>query len=166
PPNAMPATTKKKSKSTVPRVARNASDALSAERVREFAGAGQHAGAIELATTALAATGLPVAEQLTLLELRAESFIALGKLDRAAADAASMQALATAKASRSAMAMSTAQALCTRAMVQMRASEFDAAVKSAKAALKAARAAKHPPLEALALLRLAESQFRVNHAEQ
>jgi GAF domain-containing protein/CheY-like chemotaxis protein/tetratricopeptide (TPR) repeat protein len=164
----MPATTQQKS--PAPRALQSKRDprsqvpaAPSAERVRELAWAGQHAAAIDLATTALAMAGLPVAVQLTLLDLRAESFIAQGKLERAAADAASMHALAAANAGRPAM---VAQALCTRVMVQMRASETDAAVKSAKAALKASRVAKHPPLEALALLRLAESQFRVNHAEQ
>src|SRR5664279_4010933 len=58
-----------------------------AERVRDLAWAGQHPQAIEQATRALAATGLAVAAQLDLLDLRAESHIAGGDLANAATDA-------------------------------------------------------------------------------
>ena len=63
------------------------------ERITEAAAAGQHARAIELATAALAATNLTVAQQIDLLDLRAESLIAQGDLARAAEDAATMREL-------------------------------------------------------------------------
>ena len=61
-----------------------------AERVGDLAWAGQHAQAIELATAALATAGLSAGNRLDLLDLRAESFIAQGDLDRASADAVAM----------------------------------------------------------------------------
>ncbi len=129
--------------------------------VRELTWAGQHPAAIEAATAALAEPGIGVGERLDLLDVRAESLIARGELKQAAADAATMRTLA-AEGGASVRAARNAQAMCTLAMVQMRANEFGAAVKSAKAALKSAREARHAPLEALATLRLAESQYRVN----
>ena len=62
----------------------------SVTRVADLARAGQHAQAIELATEALGAAGLDVAVRLDLLDLRAESFVALGDLERAGADATAM----------------------------------------------------------------------------
>ncbi len=62
---------------------RTANPASMVQRVGDLAWAGQHAQAIELATTALAATRLSVAGRLDLLDLRAESFIAQGDLDHA-----------------------------------------------------------------------------------
>src|SRR6266568_4725844 len=70
--------------------------APTAERVRDLAWAGQHAQAIELATEALAAIGLSTQSRLDLLDLRAESYVALGKLDLAAEDAAAMLEVAAA----------------------------------------------------------------------
>src|SRR5438477_6843790 len=78
-------------RATQPRAARPAS---TAERVSDLAWAGQHAQAIELATAALAATGLSVGSRLDLLDLRAESFIAQGDVVRAGADATEMVDLA------------------------------------------------------------------------
>ena len=63
-------------------------------RVRELAWGGQHARAIEMATQALAAPKLQPAERMHLLDLRAESYSAQGKLDLAAEDAAAMLKLA------------------------------------------------------------------------
>jgi murein endopeptidase len=63
-------------------------------RVRELAWSGQHAQAIELAAQALTVEKILPAEQMDLLDLRAESYIALGKLDLAAEDAAAMASLA------------------------------------------------------------------------
>jgi len=62
--------------------------------VSGLAWAGQHAQAIELATAALAAAGLRVGSRLDLLDLRAESSIAQGDLERAGADADAMLGLA------------------------------------------------------------------------
>src|SRR5512136_2035391 len=67
-------------------------------QARELAWAGQHANAIDVCTRALAANGRGSrsngAMQMPLLDVRAESRIALGQLDRAAQDAAAMFALA------------------------------------------------------------------------
>ena len=64
--------------------------------VHDLAGAGQHAQAIETATQALGAPKLKPAAQMDLLDLRAESYVAQGQLDLAAADAARMLKLANA----------------------------------------------------------------------
>ena len=56
----------------------------SVTRVHDLAWMGKHAGAIELATQALAAKKIKPAVQMDLLDLRAESYIAQGKFDLAA----------------------------------------------------------------------------------
>jgi tetratricopeptide (TPR) repeat protein len=147
-----------KNNSRVQRVAlpRAGKAAPTAEQVSDLAWAGQHAQAIELATTALAMTGLSVASRLDLLDLRAESFIAQGDLDPAKTDADAMLDLAD----RARTAAFKAQARNRLALVQMRKGEFKAAVASATAALKAARQSKQVPLEAMSLFRLAEAQSR------
>src|SRR5258706_14899694 len=71
-----------------------------AERVRELAWSGRHAAAIELATNELDSLAgdrskRTIALRLDLLDLRAESFVALGKYLEAAADSQAMQELAT-----------------------------------------------------------------------
>ena len=68
-------------------------------RVHKLAWTGQHALAIVSATQALAAPKIKPAEQMSLLDLRAESYIALGKLDRAMKDAKAMGKLAKGGAS-------------------------------------------------------------------
>ena len=90
------ADSQRKRKSQAKRTAqpRASKPAPAAERVRDLAWAGLHTQAIELATAALAASGLSVGSRLDLLDLRAESWIALGNLDRAAQDAAAMVELA------------------------------------------------------------------------
>ncbi|HEX9277533.1 MAG TPA: GAF domain-containing protein [Casimicrobiaceae bacterium] len=108
-----------------------------------------------MATTALSATGLSVGSRLDVLDLRAESFIAQGNLDRARADANAMVQLAD----RAKTAAFKAQARNRLALVQMRKGE-KAAVATANAALRAARQSKKIPLEAMSLFRLAEAQFR------
>ena len=132
--------------------------AAAVAEVGDLAWAGHHARAIELATTALAAAGANAALKLDLVDLRAESFVALGELERAAADAATMLDIARA-ARKPAL---RAQALNRMVLVQMRKGEGPPAVRTAEAALKAARRSKQGTLEAMSLLRLAEAQFRVN----
>src|SRR5437867_3180993 len=127
-----------------------------AGQVGALAWAGAHAQAIELATAALAVPGLSVGSRLDLLDLRAESFIAQGDLERAGADADAMLDLAE----RARTAAFKAQARNRQALVQMRKDEFKAAVASANAALKAARQSKQIAFEAMSLFRLAEAQFR------
>jgi GAF domain-containing protein/CheY-like chemotaxis protein/tetratricopeptide (TPR) repeat protein len=133
-----------------------------AKQVGDLAWAGQHAAAIELATTALAASRLSVVNRLDLLDLRAESFIAQGDLDRAGADADAMLRLA--KTARTAAFM--AQAQNRQALVETRKSEFKAAIATATAALKAARRSKRTPLIALSLFRLAEALQRGKPGDQ
>ncbi len=66
------ADSQKKRKSWTPRAAQSRAKerASTAERVSDLAWAGQHAQAIELATTALATSGLSVGSRLDLLDLR------------------------------------------------------------------------------------------------
>lgn len=130
--------------------------ASTAERVGDLAWAGQHGQAIELATAALATPGLSVGSRLDLLDLRAESRIAIGKLDLAAADAAAMARLAAAGKPHAFMA----QALNRKALVQMRQGEMKPALETAVAATKAARRSRQKPLLAASLLTLGEVQAR------
>ena len=126
------------------------------ERISDLAWAGRHAQAIEQASSALTLTGLGVENRIDLLDLRAESFIAQGDLERARADADAMLELAD----RTRTPAFKAQARNRLAVVQMRKGELKAAVASATAALKAARQSKQVSLEAMSLFRLAEAQFR------
>src|SRR5271155_3463663 len=147
-----------KKKNSRQRVARPRADkhAAIAQQIGDLLWAGQHAQAIELGTEALAESGLPVATRLDLLDLRAESFVAQGDLERARADAQAMLDLAE----RGKTAAFLAHARNRLALVQMRQGEAKIAVESATAALTAARQSKQPALEAMSLLRLAEAQFR------
>jgi tetratricopeptide (TPR) repeat protein len=135
--------------------------ASTAERVSDLAWLGQHAQAIELATAALATSGLSVGSRLDLLDLRAESHIALGKLELAAADAAAMAQLAAAGKSHAFMA----QALNRKALVQMRQGEMKPALEAAIAATKAARQSRQKRLLAVSLLTLGEVQTRLGSFE-
>ena len=126
------------------------------DRVTDLALAGRHAQAIEQASAALNLAGLSIEDRMDLLDLRAESFIAQGDLERASADADAMLDLAD----RARTPAFKAQARNRLAVVQMRKGELKAAVASATAALKAARQSKQVPLEAMSLFRLAEAQFR------
>ena len=109
------------------------------EQIRQLAWAGQHARAIELASEALRTPSSlrtrSSDQQMDLLDLRAESYIAQGKLDLAAKDAKAMMKLGTTAALK-------AQALNRLALVQMRTGDLKAAIKSATRALKAAQQTK------------------------
>jgi GAF domain-containing protein/DNA-binding response OmpR family regulator len=139
-------------------------------RVHELAWTGQHAEAIEVASQVLAARKIKPAGQMDLLDLRAESYIAQGKLDLAAEDAAAMVKLANAEndsSPRKASALKV-QALNRKALVQMRQGNLSAALKSATAAVKKVRSAGiegHSSLLAESLFRLSEAQFRSGHNE-
>ncbi|MDQ2691544.1 MAG: hypothetical protein M3Y68_05905, partial [Chloroflexota bacterium] len=65
-------------------------------RIRELAWAGQHVEAIELATQELRRSNLQPDVQIGLLDLRAESYGALGKFELANQDARAMVNLAAA----------------------------------------------------------------------
>ena len=128
--------------------------------IRELAWTGQHVKAVEECATALLTFNggkpLPAAAQMELLDLRAESYIALGKLDLAARDAETMTKLANADGSTA----SKARALSRRTMVEMRQGALKSALESATAAEKAARQSRQKSLHALTLLRLAEARNR------
>jgi len=135
-------------------------------RVRELAWTGQHAHAIELASQSMSdwQSDLRPAEQMDLLDLRAESYIAQGKLDLAAKDAKTMGKLAK-SGQKSKVASLQAQALNRQALVQMRTGEQKQAVKTATSALKVSEQTKQKPLIALSLFRLSEAQMRVLQSE-
>ena len=127
-----------------------------AQQVGDLAWTGEHGEAVQLASAALAKRTLPVQARLDLLDLRAESCIALGDLDAAATDAQTMLDLAR-RARKPAL---VAQALNRRALVEIRTGGAKNARVTAADALKSARQAKRPDLEALALFRLAEAEMR------
>ena len=131
-----------------------------AREVADLARAGQHAKAIELATTAFAAPRLSVASQIDLLELRAESFIALGEMDRAFADAEAMRTLGK----RSGRADLQARALISLSRVQAFSGDLAAAGQTAELAITAARTSRRKPLAALALSNLAATQMRLKQS--
>ena len=126
-----------------------------------LAASGRHAQVIAVASVALAAARIAPPDRLDLLDLRAESHIALGDLDAAAADAQAM--LEAARRSRRPALL--AQALSRRAYVEIRGGAARDAVGTAESALQAARRARHAHLEAIALLRLGEAQFRTRENE-
>jgi signal transduction histidine kinase/CheY-like chemotaxis protein/tetratricopeptide (TPR) repeat protein len=135
----------------------------------ECAWAGQHAQVVALATEALATPGLSSAQQIDLLDRRAESRTALAALDEALVDARAMLQLAQGDGG----VVLLAQALCRLAAVQLRQSRFADAAVSATRALAAARRVPRPALQAMALFRLGEAQFRqydnrtaLQHAQQ
>ena len=142
--------------------------------VHTLAWAGQHSRAIELATQELAALemvgSLSVTILMDLLDLRAESYIALGKLDLAAEDAATMRKHAKAKDGKTKNKKQNlvAQALNRQALVQMRQGDLPAALKTATAAVKVARSMEadgHKLLLAASLFCLSEAQWRIGQAE-
>ena len=119
----------------------------------DLAWAGRHEPAITLATERLAAHGLTPVQRIELLDLRAESRMAMGDFALAAEDAQQMLALARTPALR-------AQAQCRLAYVQTRRGALAAAVDTARQAQADAQKARKPWLEALALLRLSEALWR------
>ncbi|MCE9644662.1 MAG: GAF domain-containing protein [Chloroflexi bacterium] len=126
--------------------------------MHELAWTGQHAAAIDSATGALSTPKIKIGDQMSLLDLRAESYIAIGKLDLAMKDAKTMAKLA--KTNR----QLEAQALNRLALVQMRTGGLKSAVKSATTAV--IRAHRDAPQRALALFRLSEAQFRTQQNEE
>ncbi|HEY5729996.1 MAG TPA: GAF domain-containing protein, partial [Anaerolineales bacterium] len=121
------------------------------EHVRGLAWTGQHAAAIDSATKALDRSRLKRDVEMSLLDLRAESYIALGKLDLAMKDARAMKKLGT-------TAVLKAQALYRIAFVQLWIDEAKIVIKSTNSALRAARLSKNKWLEAKCLQLLADQQ--------
>ncbi len=131
-------------------------------QVRELAWAGQHATAIEIASAALAGGNLSTADNVDLLDLRCESLLAQGDLERARADAEALLALAE-RAHQPAL---RAQAGNRAAIVRIRGGESRAAIPTAETALASAREARDRVLEATSQLRLAEACMRVRDNER
>ncbi len=130
------------------------------EQVRQLAWTGQHTKAIELASQALSAPKNKPAEQMDLLDLRAESYIALGKLDLAKKDSNAM----VKSGQTSKVAGLKVQALSRKALVQMRTGDLQAAVKTAKTAVGTSRRLA-PALHAESIFCLSEAQFRTRQNE-
>ena len=126
------------------------------QAIADAAWSGQHAQAVALADAALALPGLDLPPSLDLLDRRANSLMALNDMARSLADAQQMQQLAERHGSDG----GRAQALCRLAAVQVRQGSLAAAAASAGGALAAARRANRRELEAMALLRLSEAEFR------
>ena len=127
-----------------------------APRVRELAWSGRHSEAIAHCTKALTASRLSVEEQVDLHDLRAESAIALGQLDRAAEDAGVMIELAAA-ASEPAL---RARALIRKALVEMRRGDLKPGVRTASSAVNAAKQCGRQALIAEGQLCLSEALMR------
>ncbi len=141
-------------KTATPR--RPAARASAVATVAAKAGGGHHEEAIAIAGTLLSATRLALADRLDLLDLCAESHIALGDLAAALADAEGMLEVAR-RARKPAL---LAQALNRRALVEIRSGRPRDAIATAEEAGEAARRGRAPHQEALGLLRLAEANFR------
>jgi signal transduction histidine kinase/CheY-like chemotaxis protein/tetratricopeptide (TPR) repeat protein len=148
-----------------PRRSRKASGAAEPASViaiaREWAWTGQHERAIDACSAALSAIGLSAPDRLALLDLRAESHVALGHLDRAGADAQAMRDIAAAANSPSCAAIAHNRT----ALVEMRRGDLEHAVASAKRALSAAKASRNARLVGESLLRLGEAQSRSRDAK-
>ncbi len=139
---------------------------LAVMRVRELAWTGQHKLAIDSATQALSSLGkgesqLVPTVMMSLLDLRSESYIAIGQLDLAMQDAKAMMKIAKSQITNNQL---RATALNRLALVQMRMGDLNGAIKSANAAVKAS-ARRAPTQRALAYFRLAEAQFRIQMNE-
>ena len=122
------------------------------EQVRQLAWMGQHAKAIELATQALSAPKLKPAEQMDLLDLRAELHLALSNFDDAEQDVKQMERL-TKMAGKPAL---KAQAFVRKAHLQTWQNK-GGAKRTANSALKLARQSKQKNLEAEALIWLSRN---------
>ncbi|HNB36283.1 MAG TPA: hypothetical protein PK414_08685, partial [Anaerolineales bacterium] len=166
---------------------RKKADSPTLTHIRQLAWTGQHAAAIDSATEALdrKADWQSAPQIISLLDLRSESYIALGKLDLAMKDAKAMMKIAKGGASgignrksgdspqipipKSQLPALHAQALNRLALVQMRTGDLNGALKSANTAVKAS-ANRQSSIEnrqslALAHFRLAEAQFRTQKNE-
>ncbi|MBS0320214.1 MAG: GAF domain-containing protein, partial [Proteobacteria bacterium] len=134
-------------------------------RIRAAAWSGSHPTAIALATEALETPRLGAPKRVHLLDLRAESHIAVGDLEAARADGRAMLAAATTVNAVRAGAGLAAAARARLALVDMRAGRMEAALREARKAVAAAQRSRDDVVTARALLTLAEAEFRnVRHA--
>jgi GAF domain-containing protein/DNA-binding response OmpR family regulator/tetratricopeptide (TPR) repeat protein len=133
-------------------------------QVRDLAWTGQHTRAIELATQGLSSKKINPAAQMDLLDLRTESYMAQGRLDLAAKDAATMLKLANTEKT----PILKTQALNRKTLVQRGTGDLMAALKTATSAVKTARSIKTKegrPLLALSLFQLGDTQSRIGQNE-
>ncbi|HEY3532318.1 MAG TPA: hypothetical protein VGL43_04255, partial [Casimicrobiaceae bacterium] len=127
--------------------------------MRELAWTGQHERAVAECNDRLASAKASDV-RLALLDLRAESHIALGRLADAAADAAAMVELARTMRTPSAESI----ALNRRALVEMRGgARLEDALATTRRSLACARKAGVERLLAETFLRLGEAQMRLRH---
>src|SRR6266487_1742722 len=117
------------------------------DQVRQLAWTGQHAKAIELATQELSSSDLKPDIQMDLLDLRAQSYLALLNFDAAEKDIRQMERLAKV-ANKPAL---KAQALIRKAHLQAWQDREEDAKRTATSALKFARQSKQKYLEAESL---------------
>ena len=132
------------------------------ERVRELAWTGQHTQAIELATQGLTQAKIKPAEQMDLLDLRAESYFAQLKIDAAKKDAASMMKLANVFK----RPTLRAQALIRKGIMQGRQKNLGSAVRTLTSSLKIARQSRQRNLEAESLYWLGRFEGSLEKAEK
>ena len=128
---------------------------------RDLAWTGQHAQAVGIVSDALPHASSDPDASLALLEVRAESLVALGEMDRAFADAEAMRALGE----RSGRPDLLARALIGLARVQGYSGAADVAEKTVELALRKARKIRNKPLVALALSSLAAVQVRLQRGD-
>ncbi len=154
----MPAS-KRKTPRTPGRRARSAAANAPAAEVAALAAQGRHREAIDAATASLSRARRN-ADRIDLLDLRAESRIALGEVGKAAEDADAT--LAAARAAKKPALV--AQALSRRTLVEIRAGRPRDAVSTGRDALQAAERSGDAFCKAMALLRLGEAEFRSGNA--
>jgi signal transduction histidine kinase/DNA-binding response OmpR family regulator len=124
------------------------------QRVADLAWAGRHEQAIAKATAALKRKRFDAGERMALLDLRAESRVALGDLKGAGDDAKAMNALAKQEGN----AALQARAWCRESAILVRAGKAARGAQTAAAAMTAAKQSGDPALIAQALWRLAAAQ--------
>jgi GAF domain-containing protein/DNA-binding response OmpR family regulator/tetratricopeptide (TPR) repeat protein len=130
-----------------------------ASQVRDLAWNGRHDRAIELASQALSAKRIKPAVEMDLLDLRAESYIAKGRLSLAAEDAAEMVRIAGAVD----VPALKAKALNRKTLIQMQQGKLQAALRTSNTALKAAGESRQQLPIAQSLFRQSEAQWRAGH---
>jgi len=161
--NPKPASRQDVGRNAVKRSQEKSADAL--RRLRTLVWTGQHKAVIDSVAQALALPKLKPAEQMSLLDLRSESYIAIGNLDLAMKDAKAMGKIGRTSKVKGLQV----QALNRLALVQMRTGDLKAAIKSAATAVKASSNSKSKIVNqkslALSLFRLAEAQMRTRQSE-
>ncbi|MCB9110069.1 MAG: GAF domain-containing protein [Anaerolineales bacterium] len=131
-------------------------------QIHALAWGGQHIEAIQLATEELEKTDLDIRDRIALLGKRTESFLALGKFEDAARDAAAMIEL-----SQDAAAELKVQAFNNNSHVKLLIGDVQDAVQAATQAVQLAETLDPPDphLTAKSLLRLAEAQKTISNYE-